>query len=129
MNQPEHELARGIVRHLDYGVDHLDPAVRERLLAARRIALSHYHEQPATVPGFAWAGQAASRFTGGRFYGVRHLTAISVLVLALIGVAYWQSVGTTNSYAEIDSDLLTDELPFNALLDKDFDSWLKRSSR
>ena len=129
MNQPENELARRIVRHLDYGVNHLEPGVRERLFAARKIALSKYREQPAPVVGLAWAGQAAARFTEHRFYGARHLVAISALVLALVGVAYWQSVGTTNAYAEIDTDLLTDELPLNAYLDKGFDSWLKRSSR
>jgi hypothetical protein len=129
MNQPEHKLARSIVRHLDYGVDHLDPAVRERLLAARGTALSRYREQPATVTGLAWATQAAARVTEHRFYGARHLVAISALVLALAGIAYWQSVGMTSSNAEIDSDLLTDELPINAYLDKGFDSWLKRSSR
>jgi ADP-glucose pyrophosphorylase len=129
MNPPEHELARSIVRHLDYGVDHLEPAVRERLLAARRTALSKYREQPATVASPVWAAQAAARVTEHRFHGARHLIAISALVLALVGVAYWQSVGTTNSYAEIDSDMLTDELPINAYLDKGFDSWLKRSSR
>jgi hypothetical protein len=130
MNQPEHdELARRIVQHLDYGVDHLEAGTRERLLAARKVALSHYHEQPATVTGLAWAGRAAARLTDHRFYGARQLVTISALVLALVGIAYWQSVGTTNSYAEIDSDLLADELPLNAYLDKGFDSWLKRSSR
>jgi len=129
MNQPEHELARSIVRHLDYGVDQLDPAVRERLLTARKTALSRYREQPATVTGLAWAGQVGARLTNQHFYNFRHLAAISALVLGLVCVAYWQSVGTTNSYAEIDSDLLTDELPFNAYLDQGFDSWLKRSPR
>jgi len=129
MNQPEHELARKIVQHLDYGVDQLKPDVRERLLAARKNALSKYREQPVPVTGLAWAGQAAARLTEHRFYGTRHLVAISALVLALVGIAYWQSMGTTNAYAEIDSDLLTDELPLNAYLDKGFDSWLKRSSR
>jgi hypothetical protein len=129
MNQPEHELARRIVQHLDYGVDHLEPGVRARLLAVRKNALSKYREQPVPVTGLAWAGQAAARLTEHRLYGTRHLVAVSALVLALVGIAYWQSVGTTNAYADIDSDLLTDELPLNAYLDKGFDSWLKRSSR
>ena len=129
MNQPEHELARRIIRHLDEGVDNLDPVVRDRLLAARRTALSKYREQPVMVTGLAWVGQAAARLTEHRFHSVRHLVAISVLVVALVGIAYWQSVGSTNNYADIDSDLLTDELPLNAYLDKGFDSWLKRSPR
>ncbi len=129
MNRPEHELAGRIVQHLNYGVDQLEPGTRERLLAARRAALSHYREQPATVTGLAWAGQTVGRLSDGRYANTRQLIAISALVAALVGIAYWQSNGATNEFAEIDAGLLTDELPLNAYLDKGFDSWLKRSSR
>ncbi len=129
MNLPEHELARKIVQYLNYGVDHLESGTRARLLAARKAALSHYREKPETVLGLAWAGQAAARVTEHRFYSVRNLLAISALVLALVGVAYWQSTAPVNDLADIDMGLLTDELPINAYLDKGFDSWLKRSSR
>jgi hypothetical protein len=129
MNRPEHELAKNIVQHLDYGVSRLEPGVRERLLAARKAALLQYRERPAPVAGLAWAGQAVARITEHRHAGARHLVAVSVLVAALVGIAYWQSNGVSNELAEIDTGLLTDELPINAYLDKGFDSWLKRSSR
>ena len=129
MNRPEHELARTIVQHLDYGVDQLGPGTRERLLAARRAALSHYREQPVTISGLAWAGQAVARITEQHYINTRQLLAISTLLAALVGIAYWQTNGATNDLAEIDAGLLTDELPLNAYLDKGFDSWLKRSSR
>lgn len=128
MNQPEHELARKLVQHLDYGADHLEPRVRERLLTARKAALSSYRAQPEPVLGLAWAGQAAARIMEPSFYDVRNLIAITALVLALGGVAWWQ-VSTPNDIADIDTSLLTDELPVNAYLDKGFDSWLKRSPR
>jgi hypothetical protein len=129
MNQPEHELAGKIVQHLDYGVDQLGAGARERLLAARKVALSRYREQPEPVFGLAWAGQAAARITEHRFYSVRYLFAVTALILGLVGFAYWQSTGPVNELADIDAGLLTDELPINAYLDKGFDSWLKRSSR
>ena len=131
MNQPEHELARKIVQHLDHGTEQLEPGVRERLLAARKTALSRYRERPAPIAGLAWAGQAVAHITEHRHAGARHLVAVSVLVAALAGIAYWQSQsnGVANELAEIDTGLLTDELPINAYLDKGFDSWLKRSSR
>ncbi len=129
MNQPEHELARKIVQHLEYGVDQLDSGTRERLLAARKAALSHYREQPEPVLGLAWAGLAVARVTEHRFYSTRHLIAVATLILALVGFAYWQSMGPVNELADIDVSLLTDELPINAYLDKGFDSWLKRASR
>ncbi|HEU0289292.1 MAG TPA: DUF3619 family protein [Burkholderiales bacterium] len=129
MNQPEHELAKKIVQHLDYGVDQLEPRARTRLFAARQSALSHYREQPVAVTGLAWAGQVVARITDHRYASTRQLAAISLLVVALAGIAYWQSNGVTNEATDIDTGLLTDELPINAYLDKGFDSWLKRSSR
>jgi len=129
MNQPEHELAKKLVQHLDYGVDRLEPRVRERLLTARKAALSSYRAQPEPVLGLAWAGQAAARIMEPNFYDARNLIAITALVLALVGVAWWQGNAPVNDIADIDTSLLTDELPVNAYLDKGFDSWLKRSAR
>jgi hypothetical protein len=129
MNQPENELARRIVEHLDAGVDQLDPATRERLLAARERALGRYREQPEPALGLAWAGHAIARVSGHRFYSVRNLVAVTALVLGLTGLAIWNSLGPTNELADVDAGLLTDELPINAYLDKGFDSWLKRASR
>jgi hypothetical protein len=129
MNPPEHELARKLVQYLDDGVDQLEPRVRERLAAARRNALSHYPEQPATAFGLAWAGHAVARLTGRRFHSAPLLIAATALVLATAGLAYWQSTRPANGLTDIDFYLLTDDLPINAYLDKGFDSWLKRSSR
>jgi hypothetical protein len=129
MNRPEDQLAKKVVQYLDYGVDNLEPHVRERLAAARKSALSHYREKPATVHGLAWAGQAAHWVTEHRSHSTRLLIAVTALVLAMAGAVYWQSTGPANGIAEIDLNLLTDELPINAYLDKGFDSWLKRSSR
>ena len=130
MNRPEHELARKLVQYLDDGVDRLEPRVRERLAAARRNALAHYREQPATVLGLAWAGHAVASLTGRHFHSASWLLAATALVLATAGVVYWQqSAGPVNGLAEIDVYLLTDDLPINAYLDKGFDTWLKRSLR
>jgi hypothetical protein len=62
-------------------------------------------------------------------FGVRYLIPLAALVLGLIGVVYVQTNGVLSNIADIDLGLLTDELPIDAYLDKDFDSWLKRSSR
>ena len=129
MNEPETELARRVVRHLDSGVDHLDAGTRNRLLAARNHALSRYREQPVAAPGLAWVGQAFGHFVVQHGFGARHWFALSALMLALAGVIYWKSTAPVSELAEIDTGLLTDELPINAYLDKGFDSWLKRPSR
>jgi hypothetical protein len=130
MNQPEHELARKIVQILDHGADQLKPEARERLFVARNTALSTYREQPEAVLGLAWAGQAASRVSEYTLFHTRQMIALALLVLALAGIAYWQTAGLINNdVSEIDVGLLTDELPLNAYIDKGFDSWLRRSPR
>lgn len=129
MNQPEHELARKIVQHLDDGLDQLEPGTHARLAAARKSALSRYRERPQFAPGLAWAGQALAWFGEYRFTDARFLITLAALVATVAGVAYWQSAGPANDVAEIEIRLLTDELPINAYLDKGFDSWLKRSPR
>jgi hypothetical protein len=128
MSQQDHELAGKIVQYLDYGAEQFDQKTGERLLAARKFALSHYRDKPEPAWGLAWAGHAGVRF-GGRRFDARYLIAIAALVIGLAGVAYWKIPGPTNDIAEIDLGLLTDDLPINAYLDRGFDTWLKRSSR
>ncbi len=130
MTQPEHELARKIIEHLDHGTERLEPGTRERLAAARKVALSHYREGSEAVLGLAWAGQALAQFAERRLHHTRLLAAAVAIAVLLAGFAYWQVTGPAgNDLAEIDMGLLSDELPLNAYFDKGFDSWLKRSSR
>jgi hypothetical protein len=131
MNQPDDVLASKVVGYLTEGARNLDPATSERLLAARKSALSHYQGEAAPAWSRAWAVQALGRVTDHRLTGVAPLLiAGAALVAVLIGVTYWQNAGNpANELADVDFGLLTDELPINAYLDRGFDSWLKRSSR
>ena len=133
MNEPNDELARRIVQHLDFGADHVSPLTHARLLEARKGALARYQERLEPARGYAWAGGAIARRGEHPFLSPRYLIAAAALVAALGVLAYWQDARQNGSnvaseLAEIDAGLLTDELPINAFLDKGFDSWLKRSS-
>jgi len=130
MNQPEQQLARKIVRHLDAGLSRLDADTAAKLLAARKVALARYQEQRAPAGIWVRAGNAAARLTERPAHGLRYVIGAAALTLALVGLTYWHS-GRSQApeVAEIDAGILTDELPINAYLDKGFDSWLKRSSR
>ena len=128
MNQSDDELAGRIARQLDFGVEQLAAPTCARLAAARKAALAKYREQPEPVFGWAWAMNAISHKGGQRTHGARYLAVAGALVLALIGVVYWQTM-TSNDFSDIDVNLLTDDLPINAYLDKGFDSWLKRAPR
>jgi Protein of unknown function (DUF3619) len=126
MSRPDDELAVKIVQQLDRGIEHLDPVTRERLAAARKIALSRYRGQPEAVSGLAWAMNTISVKRWQRPHGARYLIAAAALVLALICVTYWQTMAP-NDFSDIDVNLLTDDLPISAYLDRGFESWLKRA--
>jgi len=129
MNRPDDELVGKVLGALDRGVESLDAGTRDRLAAARRFALSRYREQPEAVWGLAWAINAVSLRGAQRQHGTRYLLAACAFALAISGFAYWQTTVPGNDFAEIDVNLLTDDLPINAYLDNGFDSWLKRSLR
>ena len=122
------ELGARIARVLDESTDALSPEQRERLSAARRLALSRL--EPARAPAWApvWAG-SVSRLTEQSFLGVRYVIPFAALLLGLLGVVYVHTGTVSSDIADIDAGLLTDELPINAFLDTTLDSWLKRSSR
>jgi hypothetical protein len=129
MNRPDDELARRVVKALDRGAESLDAGTRERLATARRLALSRHRERPEPVWGLAWAVNAISSRGTHRQHGTRYWLAACAFVLAIAGFAYWQATAPNGDFAEIDVNLLTDDLPINAYLDSGFDSWLKRSPR
>jgi Protein of unknown function (DUF3619) len=124
MNQQD-ELAGRIARLLDESTETLPRRSRDGLLKAREAALARYAGQRQAVAAPTWASTIGN-ITERSVFGVRYLIPLAALVLGLIGVVYVQTNGVTNSMADIDLGLLTDDLPLDAYLDKDFDSWLKR---
>lgn len=125
----EQDLAGKIVRHLNTGLGTIKQGTAYQLQTARQAALDRYREAPQPLFGLAWAGDVAFRVSHSRYFNSRNLLAGGLLVLTLIGVTYWQVVIQANDIADIDANLLTDDLPINAYLDSNFEAWLKRSSQ
>jgi hypothetical protein len=128
MNTHEHETAQKIARALDRSTRDMGSNTLAQLTAAREQALAGFR----TAPGWklAWAGSWSSRDGEHTAAGLRYALPITLLVIGLIGVVYWDSGnGQSNELADLDVRLLTDDLPIDAYLDKGFDSWLKRQSR
>lgn len=121
------EQGRRIAKLLDTAADELPAEQRARLIEARQLALSRQCTQTASQLVPALAG-TVSGMTERSIFGVRYLIPVAVLVLGLFGVAYMHNGGSSD-ISEIDTALLTDDLPISAYLDTGFDSWLKRSSR
>jgi hypothetical protein len=109
---------------LDQSAQQLAPRTLERLRAARLQALERSRPVPAAVPAYAGGGLGSINGTT-RF----SRTLPVALVLLLLGLASLYSAQQKRHAAEtveLDSQLLSDELPIDAYLDKGFEAWLKR---
>ncbi|HTO51598.1 MAG TPA: DUF3619 family protein [Burkholderiales bacterium] len=130
----ESELARTVKRALDTGLG-LSPETVARLKVARERALER-HRVPVGEAVLAGAGRGGAAIGSPRYFLTRILLPAAFLVAAAIGLQQWQEAQrAANQLAqriaeieEVDSGLLTGDLPIKAYLDEDFQAWLKRTS-
>jgi hypothetical protein len=98
--------------------------VEARLNAAREQALAR--QRTARSPAWAWAAYGASG--GWPALALYAVVSITVLAAGALGVYSWQQSQRIAELEEIDSQLLTDDLPIDAYLDRGFQNWLKKRS-
>ena len=108
---------------LNQGTD-VDAATAERLRAARDLALSRQRPEPA--PAFRWADNVLGSLGGWPGVSLRLLLPAALLVAAVATLYTWQQNQGVAEGAEIDAELLSDELPIDAYLDRGFQDWLKK---
>ena len=104
----------------------LGAKVERRLQAAREAALSRQRLERS--PALAWADNLFGRFSGWRAVTLTTALSLAVLVGAAAVVYEWQQSQRIAELEEIDSQLLTDDLPIDAYLDRGFQNWLKKRS-
>lgn len=130
----ESQFARTIKDALNAGLG-LSPEVSARLKVARERALER-QRAPARGVALAGAGRAGSLLGSPNQFVTRILLPAAILVAAAIGLQQWQDAQRATGalwqqvaeIEEIDSGLLTGDLPIKAYLDEDFQAWLKRSA-
>jgi hypothetical protein len=119
----EMQFGRRIRQLLNQGT-HVSPKVAERLRRARELALARQHPEPA--PAFAWADSALVRFGGWGGFALRVLLPLAMVVASGIALYAWEQNQRAAELEEIDAQLLTDDLPIDAYLDRGFQNWLKK---
>jgi hypothetical protein len=102
----------------------LDARASERLRAAREQALAR--QRAELSPVLAWADNVAGSFGGWGGFSLRLVVPLLVLAVGASAVYTWQQQQLLAEVEEIDALLLTDELPLDAYLDRNFQSWLKK---
>ena len=122
----EQQIAYRIKQLLNRGLD-LDAGKLARLKAAREAALVRQRVE-SRVPAWAWADNVIGKSGGPSALFPRLLLPMAVLILGLIAINQWRDTQVAAEIEEIDTAVLTGDLPLDAYLDKGFDAWLKRSS-
>ncbi len=112
------------IRQLLSQAARVDTRTAERLRAARERALERQKVERAY--GLAWLDNVVGNLGGLSGVSVRFVLPLVVLVVGFVSINLWQQKQRTAEYADIDAQLLTDDLPIDAYLDKDFEAWLKR---
>ncbi len=118
----EERYAYRVRQALNHGLKDIPSATSRRLEAARHLALSR---QKQAMPQMALAGFGSPSVRAGSH--VPYLKQILAIVALLLGMwiwFYWHSVQYVTALEEVDSALLTDDLPPDAFLDNDFFEWL-----
>ena len=96
--------------------------------AASLVVEQALSRQRMTEPVFVLAlAEAVVGRLSGNPASVSIALAGAALILALVGIQYWQQQPSVEEIEEIDAAILTGDLPVSAYLDKSFDTWLKRS--
>jgi len=125
----EIKFANKIRQALNEGA-RVDTRIAERLRAARERAIAH--RKPEREPALAWARSTAAGVIGGfggfGGFSVRLLLPTALLVAGLVAIYSWQQEQGAADIEELDAQLLTDDLPIDAYLDRGFEAWLKKTS-
>ena len=118
----EERYAYRVRQALNHGLKDIPPAASRRLEAARHLALGR---QKQAAPQMALASFGGPSFRlGSHVPYLKQILAIAALLLGMWISFYWHSVQYVTALEEVDSALLTDELPPDAFLDNDFFEWL-----
>lgn len=126
MNEPQ--FASRIRQILNHGMTRIEAGTAEKLKAARRLALERQRPEPAPAlrPAERWADNVLGSGWSWGSVSTRVVLPAVILVFAAFGIYRWQESQRLAEVIEIDSQLLTDELPIDAYLDRGFQNWLKK---
>ena len=131
----ELEFAYKVRRALDERITELPESTTQRLAQARKMAIARKKPEslafavaPARRLAGAMSGGSSNPFDHSLGWLGRMGIAIPLLVLVLgaFGIYNMEQERRINDLADLDTAVLTDELPISAYLDHGFDSYLNK---
>ncbi len=121
----EERYAYRIRQALNHGLKDITPTATRRLEAARHLALAR-QKQAVGELATASQGQGTAITLGNRSLPtlLKQILPILALLLGMWISFYWHSLEYVTQLEDVDSALLTDDLPPEAFMDNDFLEWL-----
>jgi len=131
----EIKFANKIRQALNEG-SRVDGRIAERLRASREQALAARKPERKTALAWARGSVAGGAGTYGAFgtfgglggFSLRVVLPTLLLIAGLVSIYSWQQDQRAADAEELDAQLLTDDLPIDAYLDRGFEAWLKKVS-
>jgi hypothetical protein len=107
----------------------LEPRIADRLELARTLATEAHATRWVTTVTHSGSSREATFSLLHDLTLPRLLLPIIVLIVGLMTIQSLKQVQTAEEIEEIDTAVLTGDLPLDAYMDAGFDAWLRRSSR
>lgn len=123
----EDTFGKEIAKTLNTGLNDLKPSVAARLADVRAAALTK-QKQPVSVLSFAGVAGSMGKFLDRETRNFRQFALGALLVLGAVGYTYVQSTAYVDSLVDVDSQLLSDELPLDVYMDTNLRDWLMDNS-
>ncbi len=119
----EERYAYRVRQTLNHGLQDIPQSASRRLEAARHLALSKQKQDSSEL--VVGTGSALALLKAGHPMPLlKQVLPIIALLLGMWISFYWHSLEYVTQIEEVDSALLTDDLPPEAFLDNDFFEWL-----
>lgn len=122
----EERFAYHLRQRLNRSLDDVPVGVLRRLEASRHHALAH-QKLGICAAVLVPAGGIEKHDLLGDF-ALRQILGVLVLLLGIFFAFYWQGHQYVRDLEDIDSALLSDDIPLDAFLDKGYAAWLEKSS-
>ena len=119
----EERYAYRVRQALNHGLKDIPQSTGRRLEAARHLALAR-QKQPVGELVIAGSGALSLPKAGHHLPYLKQALAIVALLIGMWISFYWHSLEYVSQIEEVDSALLTDDLPPEAFLDNEFFEWL-----
>ena len=127
LSAQEAQFGRLVAARLSAGSENMSHDVGERLRVARMQAVAR-RRQPADVRAAVVASNGVATLGGVWWTRLGAIVPLVALVAGLITVSVMQEENRTSELAEVDSALLTDDLPPAAYTDPGFAQFLKNDA-